>query len=89
MIGIVLNICCNIEDPLVYRYLLSTDIIALLVVILQDSRQDWPTNGASLALLQYAHQSLSNSELYFKLEDANVASIATKFLADCRSSETK
>jgi hypothetical protein len=51
MIGIVLNVTCNIECPKVIEYLLSKDTIKMLTIILVDVRHDWPTNGAALALL--------------------------------------
>lgn len=51
MIGIVLNVTCNVECAQVTEYLLSKDTIKMLTQILVDTRHDWPTNGAALALL--------------------------------------
>jgi hypothetical protein len=51
MIGIVLNLTCNVESEDITEYMVKKDVIRLLKEILQDSRHDWPTNGAALALL--------------------------------------
>lgn len=51
MIGIVLNVTCNIESSHVTEYLIEQDVLMILSKILIDSRHDWPTNGAALALL--------------------------------------
>lgn len=63
--------------------------IRLLKVVLVDSRHDWPTNGAALALLQYAHLALSNSEIYIKLEESEVYDVMVTFVSDCKNKETK
>ena len=36
--------------------------------ILVDSRHDWPSNGAAIALLQYSNQALKDTELYYLLK---------------------
>ncbi len=69
MIGIVLNLTCNVESDEITEYMVQKDVVRLLKEILYDSRHDWPTNGAALALLQYAHISLSNAEMYLKLDE--------------------
>lgn len=51
MIGIVLNLTCNVESEEITEYMIKKDVIRLLKEILVDSRHDWPTNGAALALL--------------------------------------
>ena len=51
MIGIVLNLTCNVEGEEITEYMVNKDVIRLLKEILVDSRHDWPTNGAALALL--------------------------------------
>jgi hypothetical protein len=51
MIGIVLNLTCNVESDEITEYMTSKGIVRLLKEILLDSRHDWPTNGAALALL--------------------------------------
>ena len=89
MIGIVLNVTCNIESAQVTEYLLGLDTMRILALILVDQRHDWPTNGAALALLQYAHHSLQNSELYLRLEEANITTILNNFINECRNQETK
>jgi hypothetical protein len=54
-IGIVLNITCNIDDTQITTYLINEiDILQSLMQILQDQRQDWPTQGAAQALMQYS-----------------------------------
>lgn len=68
MIGIVLNLTCNVESDEITEYMTSKGIVRLLKEILLDSRHDWPTNGAALALLQYAHIALSNAEMFLRLE---------------------
>src|ERR1700733_3495389 len=47
MIGIVLNLTCNVESEEITEYMISKDVIRLLKEILVDSRHDWPTNGAA------------------------------------------
>lgn len=89
MIGIVLNVTCNVECPQVTEYLLSKETVKMLAQILVDPRHDWPTNGAALALLQYCHTSLSDSDLFLKIEEASVHSVMSKFLDECRNKETK
>lgn len=44
--------------------------MSVLAKILVDSRHDWPTNGAALAILQYSNATLSNTEIYLKLGEA-------------------
>lgn len=51
MIGIVLNLTCNVEGEEITEYMVNKDVIRLLKEILVDNRHDWPTNGAALALL--------------------------------------
>lgn len=51
MIGIVLNLTCNVEGEEITEHMISKDVIRLLKEILVDNRHDWPTNGAALALL--------------------------------------
>jgi len=67
MIGMILNLTCNVEFPRVTEYLLTKDTMRMLTLILIVQRDDWPTNGAALAILQYEHQSLSNAELVVAL----------------------
>ena len=55
-IGIVLNLACNIEDNVMILYLVKDiNILDPLLKILVDSRNDWPTHGASQAIMQYSH----------------------------------
>ena len=72
MIGIVLNLTCNVESEEITEHMISKDVIRLLKDILVDSRHDWPTNGAALALLQYAHIALSNADMFVKLEESKI-----------------
>jgi hypothetical protein len=88
---------CNIENDEVAQHMVKHDVIPLLKKILVDSRHDWPTNGAALAILQYSHVSLSNAEYFYKLEQAGklsrlnsgVYALVKKFLPECRNRETK
>ncbi len=89
MIGIVLNLTCNVESEEITDYMLKQDVIRLLKIILVDSRHDWPTNGAALALLQYAHMGLSNSDLFHRLEFFGIYDTMTRFVNECRNKETK
>ena len=61
----------------------------MLKEILVDSRHDWPTNGAALALLQYAHLSLSNTDMYTFLEESKVYDVMVIFANHCKNKETK
>jgi hypothetical protein len=55
---------CNARVNYVTKHMFSHNVIFYIKEILVDERHDWPTNGASLALLQYAHQALSDAEIY-------------------------
>jgi hypothetical protein len=47
----------------------TINIFHLLKLILTDSRHDWPTNGAALAILQFTHSALlGNIQIYQKIE---------------------
>ena len=61
----------------------------MLTYILVDDRHDWPGNGAALALLQYSHQALSNSEIFIKIEENNTYDTMVSFVKDCTNKETK
>ena len=90
MIGIVLNLTCNVESEEITSYMvLHKNAMRLLKAILQDSRQDWPTNGAALALLQYSHLALSNSEMFFCLEENLIYETMVKYVDECTKSDTK
>lgn len=89
MIGIVLNLTCNVESEEITEYMVKKDVIRLLKEILQDNRHDWPTNGAALALLQYAHLSLSNAEMFIKLDENAIQELMMKFVNECKKKETK
>ena len=89
MIGIVLNLTCNVESEEITEYMVKKDVIRLLKEILQDSRHDWPTNGAALALLQYAHLSLSNADMFMKLEENEIYDVLVRFVNECKKKETK
>ena len=68
-IGIVLNLTCNVENSQIILHMVtSANIINSLKTILTDSRHDWPTNGAALALLQYCHLSLQETEIFRYIE---------------------
>lgn len=88
-IGIVLNLTCNVESDEVTRYMLNSDVVRVLGRILTDARHDWPTNGAALALLQYAHMALSDHGVFQRLEQAGIHDTMSKFLHDCKNQESK
>ncbi len=69
--------------------MLQKDVIIQLREILLDSRHDWPTNGAALALLQYAHLALANVDLYYRLEEGRIFDTMQKFVTECKNKETK
>ena len=89
MIGIVLNLTCNVESEDITEHMMNKDVIRLLKVILVDTRHDWPTNGAALALLQYAHLALSNADMFIKLEESKVYETMVTFVGECKNKETK
>ena len=64
-------------------------VVDILREILVDTRHDWPTNGAALALLQYSHLSLSNADMFLRLEDAHIYDTMVVFVNDCEKRETK
>lgn len=88
MIGIVLNLTCNVESDEITEYMVQNDVIRMLKEILLDSRHDWPTNGAALAILQYSHQALSNAEMFFKLDENQIHETLQKFVNECKKNET-
>lgn len=89
MIGIVLNLTCNVESEEITEYMTSKGIIQLLKEILLDSRHDWPTNGAALALLQYSHIALSNADMFLRLEQSGIYDTMVTFVNECKKKETK
>lgn len=48
------------------------NIINVLKKVLVDSRHDWPTNGAALAILQYSHLSMQETEIFEYLQRENI-----------------
>ena len=69
----VLNLTCNVEDADLITYFVSElNIIEPLLLILQDKRNDWPTHGASQALMQYAHLAMQNGQVYKKFLELEV-----------------
>lgn len=89
MIGIVLNLTCNVESEEITEYMVKKNVIKLLKEILVDNRHDWPTNGAALALLQYAHMALSNADMFIRLEESKVYEAMVHFVNECKNKETK
>lgn len=89
MIGIVLNLTCNVESEEITEYMITKDVIRMLKEVLLDSRHDWPTNGAALALLQYAHIALSNADMFIRLEESKIHETMVRFVTECKNKETK
>jgi hypothetical protein len=83
MIGIILNLTCNVECEEMTAYMVKRDSLRLLKAILKDSRQDWPTNGAALALLQYCYISLSNQDMYLSLEENKIIELMSEYVDKC------
>jgi hypothetical protein len=64
-IGIVLNLACNIEESTMIIYLVKEiNILGPLIKILVDSRNDWPTHGASQAIMQYSHLAMQDGQIF-------------------------
>ena len=71
-----LNLACNIESPsIIIELIKKHNILSVLMQILRDSRQDWPTHGASQALMQYSHMSMQDNEIYIIFDQSNVKSM--------------
>ena len=64
-------------------------LIKQLLRILFDPRHDWPSNGASLSLLQYSHLSPSDADLYYSLKNEGVSEAISDFLDICESADIK
>ncbi len=89
LIGIVLNLACNVDSEEIQQHFVATGIIPLLTSILHDSRHDWPTNGSALALMQYCHMSISNIHVYQQLRNASAQQAMTAYMSAGRSLEAK
>ena len=64
-IGMILNLTCNIEDTnTILRMIQDHNVLQMLLLILNDSRHDWPTHGAAQALMQYSHLSMQNGRVF-------------------------
>jgi hypothetical protein len=73
-IGMTLNLTCNIDEPgIVLQLLKEHNVLDILIKIIKDTRQDWPTHGASQALMQYSHLSMQDAQVYKIFEEADVA----------------
>jgi len=83
LIGIVLNMSCNAQSSeFLEKMLAESDIIPYLLRIMGDERGDWPTNGAVVALLQYAHEALSSREVLERMEEAGVYELVERYLTN-------
>lgn len=90
LFGIILNLTCNLENEKLIEYMVvELDVMRLLKKIVVDVRQDWPTNGGALALLQFCHLALSNHNIYEKVEENSVRELLESFSKKCRKIETK
>ena len=55
----VLNLTCNIEDMDIIKHIVvELDVLKPMLSVLNDPRCDWPTHGASQAIMQYSHLAL-------------------------------
>ena len=89
MIGIVLNVACNVDDIRVTHYMLDQKVLPVLCEILMDPRQDWPTNGASLAILHYSQLAFFNVEIFAALDENQTYEKICRFVNVCQSKVTK
>ena len=90
LFGIILNLTCNLENESLIEYMVvELDILRNLKKIVVDVRQDWPTNGGALALLQYCHMALSNHKIFEKVEENQIKELLENFSEKCRKIETK
>ena len=80
-IGMVLNLTCNIEDlSTIIELITSHNALQVLILILQDNRQDWPTHGASQALMQYSHICMNNDQILRAFEMMKVKECLTRMI---------
>ena len=90
LIGIVLNLACNVRDPSLQVLMFSSPLlIPLLLKILIDLRQDWTTNGAAIALLHLSHASILDTEMFFLLDETNAESLIERYAGECLINETR
>lgn len=89
LIGIILNLACNVESEEIQQHFVSTGVISLLITVLFDSRNDWPSNGSALALLQYCHMSLGNLHVYQKVREAEAQKRMEEYMNYPGSQEAK
>ena len=90
LFGVILNLTCNLENESLIEYMVvELDILRNLKKIVVDVRQDWPTNGGALALLQYCHMALSNHKIFEKVEENQIKELLESFSEKCRKIETK
>lgn len=55
LIGITLNIACNIfESKIANHLIVRLNILPVLLEILVDPRNDWPTHGSAQCLMQFS-----------------------------------
>eukprot|EP00826_Nyctotherus_ovalis_P060961 TRINITY_DN8624_c0_g1_i3.p1 TRINITY_DN8624_c0_g1~~TRINITY_DN8624_c0_g1_i3.p1 ORF type:complete len:461 (+),score=125.60 TRINITY_DN8624_c0_g1_i3:141-1523(+) len=80
LMGIVLNLSCNIESEEMQRHFLKLNTPRILVEILFDSRNDWPSNGSSLALMQYARRSLEDYRIYQVMNEEGIKDGMRRYL---------
>ena len=67
----------------------EVNVIGSLKKILVDARHDWPTNGAALALLQYCHLSLQETEIFSFIDDNDIKAVMEQFVDQCSSLDAK
>ena len=69
----VLNVTCNVEDTKIIHQLISHHgVLEILIRVLQDKRNDWPTHGAAQALMQYSHLSMQDDHVYNEFENQKI-----------------
>jgi hypothetical protein len=80
LMGIVLNLSCNIESDEIQKHFLELNTPRVLVDILFDSRNNWPSNGSSLALMQYARKSFESYWIYQIMNEEKIRNGMKRYL---------
>jgi len=80
LIGIILNLACNVESEKIQGFFIENGVVDILVEVLFDQRNDWPSNGSALALLQYSHKSITNLAIYAKISSEKLRSLMREYI---------
>ena len=89
LIGIVLNLACNVETEQIQLHFVEKNVVPILTAVLYDARNDWPSNGSALALLQYCHKCLSNIQVFKKVCEGDSRKDMERYMSTPGSEEAK